>query len=471
MHLLFSAAFAVVVTTGAEFQSACENASIGEVIEIDNSNGRLARNCMLTVRDVTVRPVEGQEWAEVTSITLGEGADGARLEQIDVSHGASTWLVFSSADRVEVDGLRVVDTQSQGFTIAGGSATVTGLEASGNTYAAAAIYTDSIGEIELTLRDSVIQDGRIGAFFGCEVGCEATVVVENVTFQELGEFDEDGSYRIGGAIQIHQYANVTVTDSTFIGNFADFGGAIGAMTGGYDLDVLNSTFVDNVAQGGGAIYGREGGDIEVYDSHFCANEAYENGSSIKAYEATDTILSRVSIQGDVAQTAPITLEGGTHTLEHLSLVNNAGYFAIEMVDGALVTLDRSLFYANEGTVSAAYEGGHNAFLSNDPPGPETELGDVMEGDVGFTDPYDWNDCEHKPYIGEDSALVGKGQEGTQDPDGTTPADIGAWWAGAGTNDGGSATLSRKNWLTGGCANGSAAGLVLLLLVRRRESTG
>jgi predicted outer membrane repeat protein len=78
----------------------------------------------------------------------------------------------------------------------------------------------------------------------------------------------------GGAIDLEQ-GTAKVSDSTFVSNSADTGGAIYVTYfAGTNLIVTRSTFISNTAEHGGAIY-VSGGTVSVVDSIFTSNSVSE----------------------------------------------------------------------------------------------------------------------------------------------------------------------------------------------------
>jgi len=98
------------------------------------------------------------------------------------------------------------------------------------------------------------------------------ITVSNLTFK-------DGYGVLGGAI--YADTSVTVTNSRFTSNDADFGGAIAAST----VTVTDSTFTSNDADDGGAI---AADTATVTDSTFTGNTANDLGGAIYAVGATVT---------------------------------------------------------------------------------------------------------------------------------------------------------------------------------------
>ena len=86
----------------------------------------------------------------------------------------------------------------------------------------------------------------------------------------------------GGGVHIgFALGDLTITDSTFIGNNAYYGGAISA---GYStaLTVSGSTIVNNVSYRGGGLYFIDN-DFHILNSTIASNLTYETADAIFSY--------------------------------------------------------------------------------------------------------------------------------------------------------------------------------------------
>ena len=146
------------------------------------------------------------------------------------------------------------------------------------------------------------------ATFGGAIFVESSeLVVDNCTFENnkgVGVGSSGTSNTQGGAIVVFPSgAKASITNSTFIANSANTGGAVSFA--GVDQDSLidNCTFTDNTASDGGAVYLWTGGDavVTVKDSDFSGNTA-EWGNAIsndgKLALSNNTISSTSADIGD-----------------------------------------------------------------------------------------------------------------------------------------------------------------------------
>ncbi len=107
-----------------------------------------------------------------------------------------------------------------------------------------------------------------------------------LTVKNLTMLDGNAANGDGGAIKLQNGGRATVSDSRFINNTADVGGAVFIGWEGVDtswVTVSNSSFVENHGRnGGGAIYAG-GGTVSVSNSSFANNTAsgYGYGSAIR----------------------------------------------------------------------------------------------------------------------------------------------------------------------------------------------
>ena len=127
-------------------------------------------------------------------------------------------------------------------------------------------------------------EGNNATFGGAIFVESANLIVENSTFENnkgVGVGSSGTSNTQGGAIVVFpDDASAEITDSTFIANSANIGGAVSlpGVTGDSVID--NCTFIDNTASAdGGALYfWTEGADVTVKDSEFVNNTAPYGGA-------------------------------------------------------------------------------------------------------------------------------------------------------------------------------------------------
>lgn len=466
--LLLSPALAATITVdnSSDYVQACYDLDAGDTLLLDTSGGRFEGKCTVTVADVTIAPVEGQETALVESMWLNTGATRATVRG----------LHFQSDDQIQLFTTSATDGLAEDIVLSGGIGNglvvnsyadleVIGLTASGFEGGAAVVVTSyTAGAAALTLSGAEITESitAIGVYAANE-GTSSLDLSDSTLSGNLCQGGE--TLGLGGGIQANGAATVDVDNVTFEANLADWGGAIGAFQGDErsTMTIHDSTFNSNHADLGAAIY-FDYGTLTITDSSFCGNSS-STGSAIVTTQA-NTTLSRVVFQTQHGNEGVVLLERGVHTHSHLSMVNNrTDVLSIGLGQGAALDLTNSLFVGNGGVFDELYTGGWNAFFDNEG-ALDVLSGELTTGEAGFVEGYDPDNCEEKPYIRGDSMLVDAGKPGTTDPDGTV-ADIGAYWAGA-EDEGEDAVLesSSEAWFAGGCAQSSVALVFLVGLVGR-----
>ena len=153
----------------------------------------------------------------------------------------------------------------------------------------------------LTVKDSEFE-GNNATFGGAIFVEQSSLIVDNSTFKSnsvLGSGSPGTSNTQGGAIVVHPAgSHVTITDSTFTGNHADTGGAV-SLAGVEDSSIEGCTFTDNVANDGGAVFlwTQDDATVTIADSTFSGNTANFG----KAISNDGTLsLSNNTIVGDGA---------------------------------------------------------------------------------------------------------------------------------------------------------------------------
>ncbi|MCP4921331.1 MAG: hypothetical protein GY913_30925 [Proteobacteria bacterium] len=519
--LVLSAAQAATVTTSAELRAACLDATSGDVIQVDSSDGRLVASCVLDVAGVTIEPVEGLDLADIGSVELRDGADDTTLRHLTfytADNGADSTISVDGAEGVLAQDVHFEPFSGHGVGVYSGSIRIEDCSAEGWPFEGAPIVlypTDGDAHVEVDGCDFIGNDGGVAVISAGGYVADATV---HDTRFISGEQSDSG---LGGGIQVWgQGASATVTDSHFEGNRVDpYGGAIGVAEGGTAY-INGSTFVDNEAPYGGDVY-VENGYAEVIGS--TSSGSTSRHGAFKADENSALVLSDVSIRspraasGDDQPSWPVVAGVMAHGHDHLELdrvmvcdgaVDNNG--SGDSVTGVLVwdgpaTISRSVFQGNESTGAtvmgraAEVELDHVSLVGNqDTLGIEANEGayvalsnsllwDVAEtwgngvidggynaslsgtggeGDLAiddplFEEPYDSANCAQLPYIQVDSPLVDAANPASFDEDGSR-ADIGAFAAGAGNNEEHVAPGSR--WVTGGCGGDSPTGALVIPLL-------
>lgn len=209
----------------------------------------------------------------------------------------------------------------------------------------------------------------------------ATLVVERVVFYDL-DLDFDGSATRGGAINTAM-ANVTISDSLFLGNDSmssgGSGGAILAQGQGV-VTITDSSFVENTADTeGGAIHAL-GAEINVSNSHFIRNEVSPGvtepiGASLGAAIATgfqENFLGQGNLDFDV--------EGA---ITNNTFSNQVGLALFER-DRDTVPINRVQYGSNEFFESSFSGDVYNNSFAFQPRTPE-ELNSYVVSHTGTSD--------------------------------------------------------------------------------------
>ena len=167
----------------------------------------------------------------------------------------------------------------------------------------------------VTFDTLTVANGSVGAVTsGGGIDNSGTLTVTNSTFR-------GNSADYGAAIA--NYATLTVTDSTFSGNVAEgFGGGIYNYYG--LLTVTNSTFSGNSSSWGlgGGIFNM--GPLTVTNSTLVGNSAYREGGGICNYNSLTLINSTLS--GNLATTGGGIYSWGTLNVINSTLVGNSAPF-------------------------------------------------------------------------------------------------------------------------------------------------
>ena len=166
------------------------------------------------------------------------------------------------------------------------------------------------------------------------VQSSADVVFRSLTFQ-------NGYSASGGAIIISSGTNVSVANSLFLYNFANFGGAI---THFGNLSVSNTAFFGNYAGAdGGAIFVGDG--LDVANSTFFGNSAMANGGAIRVQLGETVNLNNVTITGNYAGTSGgISSETvATGFVGNSILLGNRDSSGVSDFDGILISNGNNIF--------------------------------------------------------------------------------------------------------------------------------
>jgi hypothetical protein len=120
-----------------------------------------------------------------------------------------------------------------------------------------------------------------------DLGSDTNVTLTNLTFLDGGDVPDGGAIYAGGT-------TLTIENSTFSSNEANFGGAILANVG--TVTITNSTFADNHADVGGAIY-NDGATVLLTNDTFDGNTANAAGGSLYSFSPVTKYKSTLFANG------------------------------------------------------------------------------------------------------------------------------------------------------------------------------
>ncbi len=176
------------------------------------------------------------------------------------------------------------------------------------------------------------------------------LTVNNLTLIKGRALDEEEwAYwqTFGGAIRLRS-GEVTVKQSRFINNAADRGGAISlAKAASAKLSVTNSSFVGNQADYHGGAIMNESGTVSITNSSFSGNIQVNrwqgSGGAIADRSAGQLDISNSTFSGNQAyQGGALSIGSGRATLTHLSFVDNLA----DSMEGHAIWIDPDPWRAN-----------------------------------------------------------------------------------------------------------------------------
>jgi predicted outer membrane repeat protein len=228
----------------------------------------------IDVRDVTFSNLEGGAIAAIGTESLSVDDSTFYANEV-ISDGGSIVLDETSA---QITGSVFTD----GF--AGGDG--------------GAIYSSSTDpDHELTISDSRFEDNAVQDDTASGDDGGALRIKGGTTEINRTEFEANTTERQGGAIAFSDSADAEINDSTFTGNTSRRqGGAIS--TTDSNVSVNGSTFADNAANrtgfaypiDGGAISAQTSGTLDISESTFVGNHAYQSGGAVSiAYGAGGSV--------------------------------------------------------------------------------------------------------------------------------------------------------------------------------------
>eukprot|EP00935_MAST-01C_sp_MAST-1C-sp1_P002176 g2176.t1 len=258
------------------------------------------------------------------------------------------------------------------------------------------------GETSLELHDLVMQNGRSDEYGGAVfVQGSVTLVIQNSKFEgEYGNtansggavasgwlptdeganveihactFQQNGASRRGGAIYILSPGSLSISDTTFKSNSAEYGGAI-EIEGG--TVTIQACFFQgsSASQVGGAIFqGPGSGDLKIFRSTFEQNQASSGGAVWGGATITISSTTFDSNTAGVGSEPPFAWSGGAILITGTLLVENTTFAnntftderppdvpccaggAIYFVSNANGTLTGCTFIAGENKTKAGHD--------------------------------------------------------------------------------------------------------------------
>jgi len=174
----------------------------------------------------------------------------------------------------------------QPFSVAGGiTATFSGLTiANGQAEFGGAISNEG----DLTVSQCVFSGNNADFSGGAIDNFGGTLTVLQSEFS--GNTTTDGEFGFGGAIANDATSDVSIAESTFSGNSADFSG--GALDNAGTVTILRSTFSSNSANSAGFSVGgaiENAGTLAIRNSTFSGNSAVTSGGGIDIFEGEVTV--------------------------------------------------------------------------------------------------------------------------------------------------------------------------------------
>lgn len=213
--------------------------------------------------------------------------------------------------------------------------TLHGVSMTNNTSNTSEMHSADGGAIRSTLGSVAIYDSTFEDNFAEGNDAQAWSGTGGVVFTSLGAihlerstFTDNGAQR-GGGVASTWAGSITVVDSTFDINDADWGGVISQDDGG--LTVTGSTFTGNTASAGGAIY--TSSDISITNSTFDANVASVGGAVYTNFSFATLTHVTLTDNEATSQAAHIFTYGSAVTLRATVLGAPAGGSACGIFSG------------------------------------------------------------------------------------------------------------------------------------------
>ena len=231
------------------------------------------RDGIITIANCRITDNEARLQGSAIGTEYGSSVDAIMIRNcvITGNSGYDTTVIYSTADRVLVEGSQIRDNLPGSSLAPGG-----------------AIRCDN-GATSLIVRDSLIS-GHTGVKMGGGIAAEdvATITIENSIIRE----NTADSNRGGGGIHITSSgveSSVTILDSVLSGNAAPEGGGI--WFNGGDVEIRNCTISGNRASGtdGAGALLVASGDLLLENTVVTENEAPGRGAGLALFAETGTI--------------------------------------------------------------------------------------------------------------------------------------------------------------------------------------
>lgn len=129
----------------------------------------------------------------------------------------------------------------------------------------------------------------------------------------------------GGAIYLHGGGTLTAQQVIFQDNHADWGGAIAVKSASAQLRVTQSSFVGNYAEIGGGAVAVEGGAADINSSIFRQNETRFNGGALDVFRGAVSVSNSTFHRNTAARGGAIHVGGASTVLTHLTLFHNMAH--------------------------------------------------------------------------------------------------------------------------------------------------
>ena len=179
---------------------------------------------------------------------------------------------------------------------------------------------------DLTLDDITLQNGSVSGVAGGAIlidHADSSLTITDSVFT-----DNASSSTAGGAAVRMKGDVLTITDSAFSNNSSTngIGGAISLADGAGSATISKTTFSGNTASGSGGAIHSDGYSLTIINSTFSGN---------------------TSNTGSGSGGSGIHLDGGSHSLKHVTIASNSGGSAgLVIVSGATVAMENSLLADN-----------------------------------------------------------------------------------------------------------------------------